>query len=109
MAKRGLSGDTAATWALRAMRGSFVDTYLASSQDDGRLLSSLAAVAPDADATVVGIAASVNCCVTQSCCPTQSCCASQSACAVGGAETELDRHLNQVRRTGPRLWPAPLG
>jgi hypothetical protein len=68
MPRRGLSGDAAATWPLRAMRGSLVDRYLTSSQDDGRLLSSLAGAALDADPTHLGMAASVNCCASQSCC-----------------------------------------
>jgi hypothetical protein len=109
MARHGRSRDAAATWPRRAMRGSFVDRYLASSQDDGRLLSSLAAAVPDADATLLGMAASANrCCDSNSCCQSASCCASGSYCP-GGIENELDRRLNQVRPKGPRLWPAPLG
>jgi hypothetical protein len=107
MARHGQSDDAAAAWTLRAMRGSFVDQYLASSQDDGRLLSSLGTVALDGDTTLLDMAASVNCCHTHSCCVSQSCCASQSAC-IGAVETELDRRLSHMRPAGRRLWPAAL-
>lgn len=107
MAKRGLSGDTATTWPRRAMRGSFVDRYLALSQDDGRSLSSLSAAVLDANATLLGAIGSVDAVCSNKCCDSMSCCASGSYCP-GAVENELDRRLSQMHPKGPRLWPAPL-
>jgi hypothetical protein len=103
----GTRSSDAVAWTLRAMQGMFIDRYLASAQDDGRLLSSLGGPVIQDGAMVLDMAASVNCCHTQSCCISQSCCASQSAC-IGAVETELDRRLTPLRPSGPRLWPAAL-